>query len=668
MDFVSLLLSALDKRKDPSVELLHLVVSNWIVFQRSTFDYIDEHGDPYTSQVFLIEVSSGRYIHRSQGVKVDQGIVSNDLDLLASKLFDVFLETRPCQGLSLVSNGSGRLQTVSYPYLRNVSQDCQYLVKSCKMEVEEMGSSTDPDERTLCPPCQKASLNVVNSIDETEVRVEDLFPKIEEQDESAQYLDSSSGGIFNDSEAFDSDHADLSLFNQPISDDDIKLEKKKGKKKVRKHIKGVKTSKKRLKLFASLKLQDYDSADDSKLSNRKEFTCNHCSQTFPTISYYRRHQREKRKLNCKECDKELVTFLDLKKHVTVKHPDSLEGPFSCLWENDEDEESMKVPKVCFLCDRVFNGSVLLYRHKELYHEMGDQRCADCQEPCLTFYDLMIHNYQSHAKAIPHIKPFTRGLEIVPGENGKIEKKRIEFACQFCPAGYKYDSSFTLHMRKCHAWGLFECKSCDEVGHYAPDITSHMVTFHPDNPEVKCPNCSKILSLKEDPGNFLRHYEECKTLCSKRDFTRDGEFQKRSFQCHYCGKEYASKIVFRAHVKRHEGIERFKCTYCDYGSNIKSVLIDHEKTHLRERGLTNEDAGVQLYYDCDQCGKKFRQYSSVRAHKKRVHQGIKKSYKCQDCCEIFTNLQAFYRHKREKHGHVSKSGRRGRKSDISIPCP
>eukprot|EP00094_Tigriopus_californicus_P007720 TCALIF_07435-PA protein Name:"Similar to ZNF878 Zinc finger protein 878 (Homo sapiens)" AED:0.54 eAED:0.54 QI:0/0/0/0.5/1/1/2/0/638 len=638
-------------------------MKNWIVFQRSTFDYVDPNGDPYTSQIFLIEVATGRYIHRSQGVRVDHGTL-NDLELLASKLFEAFEETRPCQGWSSDKNGFDRLPSVQYPYLRHVSSDCQYVVNPCKMELDEGHSSTGFQPRSLCAPCQKAGQDVLEGAqDFREVLAEDIIcPKIEGQTETPASWESWSGGIFEDSEDFESD-----LFNHSMGDDDIVGGRKKSKQ-IRKTVKGSKRSKKQLQSASFVGGPDVDSADEAKISNKREYTCNHCSQTFPTISYYRRHQREKRKLSCKECDKEVTTFFDLKKHIAAKHPDSMEGIFSPLWTNDEDEETIKVPKVCFLCDRVFNGSVLLYRHKELYHEMGDQKCSDCQEPCLTFYDLMIHNYQSHSKAIPHLQPFTRGLEIVRGENGKIEKKRIEFACQFCPAGYKYDSSYTLHMRKCHAWGLFECKSCDEVGHYAQDVSSHMVTFHPDNPEVKCPNCSQVLSLKDDPGNFLHHYNECKTPCSKRVFTRDGGFQKMSFQCQYCGKGYASKIVFRGHVKRHEGIERFKCTFCDYGSNIKSVLIDHEKTHLRERGLTNEDAGIQLYYNCEECGKKFRQSSSVRAHKKRVHQGIKKSYGCQDCGEIFTNLQAFYRHKREKHGHVSKSGRRGRKSDISIACP
>lgn len=648
MDFVTLLLNRVEQKRQKSSDLLHLVIQDWIVFQRSTFDFVDDHGDPYTSQIFLIQVCTGRYIHRAQGIKVDHGTVP-DPDALASKLIEALLGTRACQGLPFQKTfPQGQIQTLEYPFQRYVSKNCLNVFQPCKIETGD----EDQKQRWTCPPCQKVGQEESKAKPEdfSDIQVEDLYPKIEDQDEEGQ-----EGGIFDeDPDHLDSDGMDYNISEVSTEDDEEELPKKKKTSK-----RNEKQSRTKLRKTSSLKLsKDLEFDEDSMTStNRKEVKCNHCSEVFPSVRYYRRHQREKRKVSCKDCGKEVVTFFDLKKHIAIKHPASLDGPFSSLWQNDEDEETMKLPKLCFMCDRVFNGNVLLYGHKELYHELGVYKCAECQEPCLTFYDLMIHNYQIHSKVIPHIAPHKQGLEAITHDNGKIELKRTKYVCQLCPATFKCDTGYTSHLRKRHAWGLFDCQSCDEVGHFARDISVHMCTFHPDKPEVKCPNCSLIVSLKDDRDSFLHHYEDPKHIGSEKGY---GNCHKPSFQCHYCGKKYASRLNFLDHVKLHEGIERFKCSFCDYGTNNKNVLLTHEKSHLRERGLTNEDTDVRLYYDCDQCGKSFTTSVGARKHKRTVHEGIKKKDVCKDCGDVFTNSQAYYRHRREAHGHVTKMRKTGRK--------
>ncbi|TRY62190.1 hypothetical protein TCAL_07436 [Tigriopus californicus] len=656
MDFVTLLLDRVEQRRQNSAELLHLVIQDWIVFQRCTFDYVDEHDDPYISQIFLIEICTGRYIHRAQGVKIDHGTVP-DPDLLASKLIEALLGSKACQGLPFQHVMThGHLKTLEYPFPRQVSKDCQIVFEVCKVETDG-----DKVSRWTCPPCLRVGQDITHAKSETfhNIPLEDLYPKIEEEDgDHNQDADSISAGIFDDPEPLESDDdMDFNLSEDLTEEEDHIPRKKRtvpsqrAKKSSKARAKSRKTS--------SLKLaNDVVLEDDSMSSSKKEVKCNHCSKVFPSIRYYRRHQREKRKLSCKACDQEVVTFFDLKKHIAIKHPQLLDAPYQSLWQNDEEVRTMKQPKLCFMCDRVFNGNVLLHGHKELYHELGEYKCDECQVPCLTFYDLIIHNYQQHSKVLPHVPPHKQGLEAITHDDGKIEFKRTKYVCQLCPAMFKCDTGYTSHLRRRHAWGLFDCQSCDEVGHFAKDISVHMSTFHPDNPEVKCPNCSLMVSLKDNPNGFLHHYEDPKHVGSEA--ASWGNCHKLSLQCHYCGKKYASRLNFLDHVKLHEGIERFKCSFCHYGTNNKNVLLTHEKSHLRERGLTNEDTNLKLYYDCDQCGKSFTSSVGVRKHKRTVHEGIKKKDVCKDCGDVFTNSQAYYRHRREAHGHVTKVRKTGRK--------
>ncbi|TRY63639.1 hypothetical protein TCAL_12059 [Tigriopus californicus] len=660
MEFAALLLERLN-RPDRSLNLLHLVIQNWLVFQRSTFDYFDVDGDPYTSQVFLIETSTGRYIHRAQGQKIDFG-ATLDLDFLESKLIEVFQCTQACQGFPLadVFDNKETSKVLQYPYKRRVANGCQFYYN----KQHSHAKTNHHISLSTCPPCLEVWQEIAsqqvqfNLTDDPEARgsssqngSEEIalkFDNNEDQEDPFLDLQGDLGAAelsFGSEEEFDQKLLEPVLEHQDTQPDE------------QPPIWPVK--RKRTRKRRNLESQDEEEEDvkDAKVP-KTVYSCEHCPETFTCRRAFQRHRkrrtRNRRRVGCQDCDeKDIITFKQLIQHAQTSHPEKLEY-YQQFVPPEEDKEAMKEPLTCFKCDMVNNSSFMIHRHKELYHQLGDYRCDDCQEACLTYYDLIIHNYQRHSKAVVHMEPNTFGLEMVTNPEGKIEVKRARLMCVLCGKPYGNDCGLFNHLRGVHSWGLFECKPCEESCHYAHEISSHMLNFHETDPQIKCPKCSAHFNLTEDAQVFNHHYKACRVPDHKQKEKMEGA---TSYQCHYCGKEYSCSQTLGYHVKLHEGIERFKCSYCDYGTNIKEVLIAHEKTHLRKKGLDNSDTDKVLYYQCDRCHKRYNFPRSLQTHIKRDHEGIKPCFPCPDCSESFNSKTVFYKHRRKEHGFVS--GRLGK---------
>lgn len=660
-----------------SVDLLYLAVQNWIVFQRDYFDIFDEDGDPFTAQIFLIERSTGKYIHRAQGRKVDFGSTL-DLDTLYSKLLEALMDSEVCLGFPAKSEiqNEANFCLKEFPYERKVAQHCQTVFKPI------VSVKKEPGFRWVCPPCQKAlTQEQEDEQDEFEPYDfgEDNLESFRNDEPDPEEVLSSSGSDSDASEGLVEIWAEAQ-FETRDEIASVKAKRRRAKRKKKKdavkkdtEAEIEETQEVKATVIQSQELEETvnETEDEAAMNEtaeghaktendekptepkrpKKSFLCNHCGQSFPNGDAYMKHQRKKRMVGCKECNKDkIITFKQLIEHVSKAHPAVAERYLK--YGQDESEVlPLSDPRKCSLCDLVFNSHLLLYRHKEIHHELGDYRCFTCQELCLTYYDLVIHNYQKHDIALGHSQPKMNGLEAVPLVNGKIAVKRVNFECPHCQATFTNDGGWGVHMRNNHSWDVFECKTCDEVCHYTWDFSAHMLNFHPDKPEITCPTptCSRLFDLKEDPNVFSLHFINCRR---PKDNSHRKPYKKGYFQCDTCGKNYSTKACFDAHIKYHQGIERFKCSQCDYGTNIRAILRDHQKTHLRDQGLTNADTGLALYHECDKCGKQLKSRTALTTHNERVHLGIKKIRTCKDCGSTFQSNSSLYQHMRKIHDFVT----------------
>ena len=80
---------------------------------------------------------------------------------------------------------------------------------------------------------------------------------------------------------------------------------------------------------------------------------------------------------------------------------------------------------------------------------------------------------------------------------------------------------------------------------------------------------------------------------------------------------------------------------------------HLKIHLREEGVTEEQAGQKLWYKCDKCPEQFPHPGTLKYHKKKVHDGIKMTTKltpstCAECGATFKGRQHLSHHMNMYH--------------------
>ncbi|TRY62979.1 hypothetical protein TCAL_10947 [Tigriopus californicus] len=718
----------------PSPKLLYFVMDDWLLVHKNSFDHFNEDGEPFISQVFLIEIKTGRYIHRCQGQKVDHG-TAIELQVLTAKLTHAFQGTKPCLGFFIQEDSSDDVDPLSsttvreFPFRRQTSRDCQfhYKVPSVKSEKSE-------DRKQRCSPCQvlwqeihSSPLNPSDThLDGSDIDLQtdaqsivvDIL-RIKPENDDVDGPSTPYGSSYDSSEAVrqeifskakevfkghnsdgEEDQANLDLTHSLDTmdiQDDLCEDKEVVANKDNPHSMNVSNASdepsssifnigqssttgsehvcmccsqpfpslqaltwhRNMIQCQSKKSNDVDiksSVPESGSSTnvrRSRNRCLCCSIVFPNnrqlVEHGKERQKEeraRRKVGCRECgERPFRTFKELIQHYSIQHPEKVENNQEYLPQSQE-LETMKEPKTCSICDVVSNGRTLNSRHKEKYHVVGNYLCSTCQEPCLTYYDLMIHRFQAHLKATDSIPISYNGLSTCADEDGKISYKTDGLVCQICSESFKCKKTFASHQRRAHSWGRMRCKPCGEWSNYAQDISAHTLHFHKDKPEVLCPNCDEVIDLKDNPAAFDLHFPTC---CPSRAYRR--RTLNSPFQCPLCEKKYSLKHSLKAHLKMHQGIFKYQCEYCGFGANVKHTFVRHKNVHLRKMGLLTEADHLR---ECKVCGKKLVNKEAVYHHMRRVHQEQKPVSQCKQCGESFVYSSALYNHKIRVHGHVPKS--------------
>ena len=192
------------------------------------------------------------------------------------------------------------------------------------------------------------------------------------------------------------------------------------------------------------------------------------------------------------------------------------------------------------------------------------------------------------KGALHSQKYLLGDEDVKEDDGAGEKpETFPIPCPICfwkssvntNERSKERAKLLSHLKFIHLWGLFHCPSCGRESEYPDDLIEHMQDEdHTKDPFVKCPSCAEKVHINE----IKLHYKEC--LVTKRRV--EGRIASRLKQ-----KQWAEREKERLNARDRE---KAACEECGK-MVIKKSLKDHLKIHLRERGVTEEEAQTQGVY-------------------------------------------------------------------------
>ena len=168
------------------------------------------------------------------------------------------------------------------------------------------------------------------------------------------------------------------------------------------------------------------------------------------------------------------------------------------------------------------------------------------------------------------------------------------------------------------------------------ITEDGISCELTNLEAKENKTDVKYNLSEDGLTCLDCDKSFSTTGAARFHWRCVHSGVKPFSCHFCGKHFARKESYTAHLIAHENNQPFMCSECGKTFNRKHVRDVHERTHAKD-----------FRFSCGFCERKFINQYQLSNHV-RTHTGDR-PYQCNICSKQFTQKHHLVTHTR-KHSN------------------
>ena len=225
---------------------------------------------------------------------------------------------------------------------------------------------------------------------------------------------------------------------------------------------------------------------------------------------------------------------------------------------------------------------------EIEDENTFEKCDKCNLTFKNSHNFKLHQRQAHQKTGCYRcevcgKIFAQVAMLLK----HLDKETIESInnLENCPICYHRDGNMTEHLNRCHRspGKPFYCQICDLRLKSRRELTEHLWK-HKDTSAFQCKECDKSFKYKKGLAAHLATHNS----------------PVGQYKCLMCDFTTNSPTTLSTHNNReHAGVE-FNCLHpgCSFTTHRKSNLLEHSKTHNKERP-----------HVCLTCGKTFSQVKS-----------------------------------------------------------
>ncbi|XP_050091324.1 transcription factor grauzone-like [Anopheles aquasalis] len=249
------------------------------------------------------------------------------------------------------------------------------------------------------------------------------------------------------------------------------------------------------------------------------------------------------------------------------------------------------------CGRTFHSRYRLLEHLSYHVGSSMVRCDVCNKSFSTRSYLQVHKSRVHG----------------------TEEDR-PYKCNQCHQSYTSECHLKAHLVS-HV--RVSCDICQKVLASSLSLRVHMVNIHGNREMLICDSCGKEFRTRQA---FDRHVNQ-----------HMGIDQTEHVQCSLCSKWLGSKRALKVHIQlvHNEAGQTFKCDQCPHESPNSRAMANHkQRVH------------VDLRFECDVCGKRFKRQLYLKEHI-ALHTG-KPLYSCEICGATFNSNANKYSHRKNKH--------------------
>jgi len=206
----------------------------------------------------------------------------------------------------------------------------------------------------------------------------------------------------------------------------------------------------------------------------------------------------------------------------------------------------------------------------------------------------------------------------------VNKQSRTFECDFDGKTFKCKGSLKNHMPT--HFPKINCLRCNRMLQ-SRNLNSHIKNVHSTIRKFQCKICSK---------NF-KSAVHCKV---------HEKIHNKEFPCEVCNKNFTIPSQLAAHKKLyHENARGFKCDVCEKQCFQKAHLINHQKTHDKNRSKPLK---------CHRCDFSTDNKSNLKNHA-NFHERQDKKFaaminpqKCEKCSNCFKNKKSLICHMENSH--------------------